>query len=146
MTSRTFSVHTHITKYSMCSNNNHFWLTILLATTRLPTLQQHAIKGMVQDQLAPTQLVQMLIAKCCVYISAKPLSLCTQTGPLLYCCPLLLALLLCLPTAANLYIVGIPGCIVLLVLIKTSKNVTDHVNLAVSMKATSPRHHFQTNV
>ena len=49
----------------------------------------------------------MLIVKCCVYISAKPMSWCTQTGPWLYCC----YLLLCLPTAAKPLHCGYQCCI-----------------------------------
>ena len=71
----------------------------------------------------PAQLVHMLIA---IDTQVFTLQYNTQTGLWLYCC-----LLLCLPAALNLYIVGVPGCsgdsitvvLELHVLIKTRKKL-----------------------
>ena len=93
--------------------SHHLPPLLHLPTHPLTTdMQQDSVqvKAWSKTKLAHPQLVHMLLAKCCVYISAKLLSLCTQTVPCswgVYCC-----LLHCyLPTATNLYIVGIPGCI-----------------------------------
>ena len=83
-------------------------------------------------QLAATQLVHVLTAKCCIYISYY-VTVLVYTNKSLGCTVVCCYLLLCLPAAANLYIVGIPGCIavVLLVLVETSKNYIMLLKLAM---------------